>query len=321
MTGFDRSTLMSAAAMADMQPDQSDSLHARKLAALGELASGISHDFRNILQTVMSTLELLECRADDPAEVRRLAAQALRASERGIGLSGRLLGFSRRGPTGARPVSLLASMETITETLARTVETRTNVRIKSPAGELWPVVIDPDEFELALINVALNARDAMPNGGRIELAARNVTIPMVDRRVSGGAGMGAAGIGAAGIGVASRAAASRRRSAERRGPRLPLPGGDYVAVSVADTGVGMDAATLARAVEPFFTTKPVGKGTGLGLASVQDLARLTRGALRLKSQPGQGTVVELWLPRAAASDRPLELERLPGAMATQRAMT
>ncbi|WP_428492359.1 sensor histidine kinase [Rhodopila sp.] len=309
MTGFDRSKLMSAAAMADMQPDQSDSLHARKLAALGELASGITHDFRNILQTVMSTLELLECRSDDPAEVRRLTAQALRASERGIGLTGRLLRFSRRDPTGARPVSLLASMETITETLARTVETRTNVRIKSPDGELWPVVIDPDEFELALINVALNARDAMPNGGRIELAARNVTIPMVDRRVSGVAGMGEASRGAA-----SRAAAGRRRNAERRGPRLPLPGGDYVAISVADTGVGMDAATLARAVEPFFTTKPVGKGTGLGLASVQDLARLTRGALRLKSRPGQGTVVELWLPRAAASDRPLELERLPAAM-------
>ncbi|WP_428534019.1 sensor histidine kinase [Rhodopila sp.] len=306
MTGFDRSTLMSAAAMADLQSDHSDPLHARKLAALGELACGMTHDFRNILQTVMSTLELLESRSDDPAEVRRLTAQALRASERGIGLTRRLLRFSRRDPTGARPVCLLASMENITETLARTVETRTNVRIAPPAGDLWPVMIDPDEFELALINVALNARDAMPNGGRIELAARNVTIPLVDRRVSG---------------TAAKGMANGRRSADRRGPRLPLPGGDYVAVSVADTGIGMDAATLARAVERFFTTKPVGQGTGLGLASVQDLARLTRGALRLKSQPGQGTVVELWLPRADPPDRPLEPERLPTAKTAQRALT
>ena len=276
MTGFDRSTLM-------VTEQQADPLHCRKMAALGELASGITHDFRNILQTLMSTLEILESRSDDPAEVRRLAASALRASERGIGLTRRLLRFSRAETPGARPVCLLSSLESITETLVRTVEARMNVRIRPPDTDLWPVVIDPDEFELALLNVALNARDAMPNGGRIEIAARNVTIPLVDRRAPGAPG--------------------RRDSGDRRGPRLPLPGGDYVAVSVADTGVGMDAATLARAVEPFFTTKPVGKGTGLGLASVQDLARLTQGALRLISEVGRGTIVELWLPRAQRADQ------------------
>jgi signal transduction histidine kinase len=102
---------------------------------------------------------------------------------------------------------------------------------------------------------------------------------------------------------------ARREGADRRGPRLPLPGGDYVAVSVADTGIGMDAATLARAVEPFFTTKPVGKGTGLGLASVQDLARLTQGALRLISELGHGTIVELWLPRAQTAAGQLGLDQ------------
>jgi signal transduction histidine kinase len=287
MTGFDRSTPISAATLLEQQPDQPDPLHSRKMAALGELASGITHDFRNILQTLMSTLEILESRSDDPAEVRRLAASALRASERGIGLTGRLLQFSRRETTGARPVCLLSSLESITETLARTVEARMNVRIKPPASDLWQVVIDPDEFELALINVGLNARDAMPNGGRMEIAARNVTIPVVDRRIS--------------------QVRARQVTADRRGPWLPLPGGDYVAVSVADTGIGMDAATLARAAEPFFTTKPVGMGTGLGLASVHDLATLTRGALRLISEVGQGTIVELWLPRAQTQAGPREL--------------
>lgn len=289
MTAFDRSTLMSTATIPEQQCDPPDLLHARKMAAIGELASGITHDFRNILQTLMSTFEMLENRADDPTEVRRLAASALRASERGIGLTQRLLRFSRREVSSARPVCLLSSLESITETLARTVEARMNVRIKAPASDLWQVVIDPDEFELALMNVGLNARDAMPNGGRIEIAARNVTIPIVDRR------------------HASQVRA-RRVSVDRRGPRLPLPGGDYVAVTIADTGTGMDAATLARAVEPFFTTKPVGKGTGLGLASVQDLARLTQGALRLISEVGQGTIVELWLPRAQIADGQLGLE-------------
>ena len=275
MTGFDRSTPISVATIPEQQCDP---LHAKKMAALGELASGITHDFGNVLQTLVSTLELIESRSDDPAEVRRLAASGLRAADRGIRLSRRLLRFSRHEAPGAKPVCLVSSLESITEMLARTVEARMNVGIKSLAADLWPVVIDPNAFELALINVGLNARDAMPNGGRIEIAARNVSIPCVDRR----------------------AAAVRARPAlsDRRGPLLALPGGDYVAVSVADTGSGMDEATLARAAEPFFTTKAAGRGTGLGLASVRDLATVTHGALRLRSELGRGTTVELWFPRA-----------------------
>ena len=154
------------------------------------------------------------------------------------------------------------------------------VQFEPTPADLWQAAIDPTEFELALINLGINARDAMPEGGSIRLGARNVTIPQVDRR------------------NAQRPIKYDRT--ERRGPRLLLPGGDYVAVTVGDTGTGMDAKTLARAVQPFFTTKPVGKGTGLGLAMVHTLVTKSQGALRLISRPGQGTTVELWLPRAPA---------------------
>jgi len=282
MTGGNALTVPSKATVAD-QPDRAgDIQHARKMAALGELASGMTHDFRNILQTVISTLEIMETRAADPAEVRRLAASALRASERGIGLTRRILAFSRRGAADARPVCLASSLESAAETLARTVGARMNVGVEPPPCDLWPAIIDPTEFELALINLGINARDAMPDGGRIRLGARNVTLPKVDRR-------------------APRPSAEPHRTADRRGPLLPLPGGDYVAITVADTGTGMDAATLARAMEPFFTTKPVGQGTGLGLGMANALATQGGGALRLVSELGRGTTVELWLPRAPAA--------------------
>lgn len=273
-------TSLAKAATTD-QPDPSGTLlHSQKMAALGELASGITHDFRNILQIVISTLDLIDSRSTDPAEVRRLAASALRASERGIGLTKRILSFARCETADARPACLLASLENVAETLSRTFEARMNVGIEQPPSDLWQVIIDPTEFELALINLGVNARDAMPQGGRIWLGARNVTIPAVDRRTN--------------------QLPPPPGQANRRGPRLPLLGGDYVAVTVGDTGSGMDEATLARAVEPFFTTKPLGKGTGLGLSAVNNLARQAGGALRLITELGRGTTIELWLPRAPA---------------------
>jgi len=253
-------------------------LHAQKMAALGELASGITHDFRNILQTVISSLEMIESRANDPAEVRRLAASALKASERGIGLTRRLLKFARTDAIDIRASCLLPSLESATETLSRTVEARIHVGIEPPSGDLWQVAIDPNEFELALINLGINARDAMPKGGRIRVGARNVAIPGVDRRVP--------------------QRPEQRDKINRRGPPLPLPAGEYVAVTVGDTGAGMTEETLARAMEPFFTTKAAGEGTGLGLSTVHKLVMQAHGALRLISEAGHGTTIELWLPRA-----------------------
>jgi signal transduction histidine kinase len=272
------SVLLSPPTGSDRQYTSCNLLHAQKMAALGELASGITHDFRNILQIVISTLDVIESRSGDPTEVRRLTASALRASERGIGLTKRLLKFSRFEAADPRPISLLVSLESAAETLARTIEARMNVEIEPLPAELWPVIIDPMEFELALINLGINARDAMPHGGRIRLGARNVTIPHVDRRVT--------------------QVPIRPDQIDNRGPSLPLPSGDYVMVVVDDTGHGMDAATLGRAMEPFFTTKPLDKGTGLGLSTVHSLTRHAQGALRLISKLGQGTTVQLWLPRA-----------------------
>lgn len=277
MNSRDAMTLSSNHTVSDRQDSSSDLTHFRRMAAVGELASGITHDFRNILQTVISILDILEIRSNEPAEVRRLTASALRASERGMSLTKRLLTFSHYTATDFRPTCLISSLESATETLARTVGARVNVQVDPPPSDLWHAVLDPSEFELALINLGINARDAMPDGGGIRLGARNVTIPLTDRRV---------------------AQVERHDTAEQRGPRLALIGGDYVAVTVRDTGTGMDAVTLTRAAEPFFTTKPVGKGTGLGLSIAHKLATQAGGALRLISQLGRGTTVELWLPRA-----------------------
>jgi len=284
MVSRDGVRLLPGAMVSAPQSSSCDLTHSQRLAALGELASGITHDFRNILQTVISTLDLLETRAADPTEVRRLTASALRASERGISLTRRLLTFSHYTTTDVRPACLIASLESATETLARAVGSRVKVQVDPLPADLWQAALDPSEFELALINLGINARDAMSGGGQIRLAARNVSIPLVERR----------------------AVVETHDPADRRGPRLSLPGGDYVAVTVIDTGTGMDAATLRRATEPFFTTKPVGKGTGLGLSIARNFATQAGGALRLISQPGRGTTVEFWLPRAAAMSREAE---------------
>jgi signal transduction histidine kinase len=275
---------MSTVMISDHRDACFDRSHSQRMVALGELSSGITHDFRNVLQTLISSLEIIESRSNDPDEVRRLTASALRVSERGIGLTRRLLAFSRREAAEIRCACLLSSLESATETLSRTIGTRMNVRIESLPADLWQAVIDPTEFELAIINLGINARDAMPHGGRIQLSARNVTIPRIERRTV--------------------QPSVRLDRTDRRGPRLPLSGGDYVAVTVSDTGIGMDEATLARAVEPFFTTKAVGKGTGLGLAMAHSLATQGGGTLRLMSELGRGTTVEMWLPRASATTSP-----------------
>jgi signal transduction histidine kinase len=257
-----------------------DLSHLRKLATLGELAGGITHDFRNILQTLSAMLEMIGSRSNNPSEVRRLVASALLASDRGTSVTDRLMKFSRVQGVGMRPTCLLSSLESAADTLAQTMEAKMNIAVEQPASDLWQAVIDPAEFELALINLGINARDAMPRGGDIRLGARNVTIPPVDRRAA------RLPTGSAGL--------------DRRGPRLALPGGDYIAIIVSDTGTGMDRATLERAAQPFFTTKPVGIGTGLGLAMANTLAVGAGGALRLISEIGCGTTVEMWLPRVSA---------------------
>jgi len=234
------------------------SLHqTRKMEALGQLAGGVAHDFNNLLTVMLGCLELLDKQvASDRG--RALVAEGYRTVERGTGLTNRLLAFSRRQPMTTQPVDINASIQDMTELLGRTLS---GAHIgKRLAADLWLATADRNQIELAILNLAINARDAMPSGGSLGLETRNETVA---------------------------------------GPRDDgLAIGDYVAVAVSDTGNGMTPEVLARAMDPFFTTKEAGKGTGLGLSMVYGMVRQLGGSLRIASEPGRGTCVTLYLPRA-----------------------
>ncbi len=169
-------------------------------------------------------------------------------------------------------------LDGVAELLVRTLGTKVRVEVDASLAGLWQPFVDPGQVELTLLNFGINARDAMSGQGTLRLCVRNVGLPASDRR-----------------NLAS-ISADRFRSEERRGPTFALDCGDYVLLTVSDTGSGMDEETLGRAAAPFFTTKPAGKGSGLGLAMVYGFVTQHRGALRLKSQLGKGTSVELWMP-------------------------
>ena len=234
-----------------------DQLHeAQKLETLGQLTGGVAHDFNNLLTPIIGALDLLHRRFEGKDErIERWVVNALQSSERAKTLVQRLLGFARRQELQSQPVDiglLLDGMRNLIESSAgRTVE----VEINKHAG-LPPALADPNQLELAILNLCVNARDAMPDGGTLTFTSEKVE-----------------------IGVSHR-----------------LAPGDYIRVSVTDTGVGMDSETLARAVEPFFSTKEIGRGTGLGLSMVHGLTAQLGGAFVLKSELAQGTTAELYLP-------------------------
>ncbi|RST30830.1 PAS domain-containing sensor histidine kinase [Sphingomonas ginkgonis] len=225
-----------------------------KMDALGSLAGGVAHDFNNLLSELIACLTLID-RHTGEEETRELVQDGLRALERGSSLTGRLLAFARPQPLEKRCVDLRGQLEDLGRMLRRTLGRRIIVRIDVDA-DLRKVMVDVNELELAIINLAVNARDAMPDGGTLTVRARNV-------------------------------------ETEEEPCLAP---GSFVRLSVVDTGTGMDAATLAHAVEPFFTTKAEGKGTGLGLSIVSSMAAQLGGAMRLTSRPGEGSQVDLLLP-------------------------
>ena len=235
----------------------------QRLEAVGQLTSGVAHDFNNLLTVVLGNVDMLERAAAregaDARQVKRLD-HVRQAAERGARLTQQLLAFSRRQRLEAKAVDLnevIAGMvDLLGSTLGRAIaiETRTEPR-------LWPALVDPTQIELIILNLAINARDAMPAGGSLTVSTGNVVRGVPDR------------------------------------PEEP-PAGDYVMVSVADDGTGMEPATLARAFEPFFTTKEVGKGSGLGLAQVFGFAKQSGGGVRIDTAPGEGTTVSVFLPRA-----------------------
>ncbi|MEH3037960.1 MAG: PAS domain S-box protein [Sphingomonas adhaesiva] len=240
---------------------------AQKMEAMGQLTGGVAHDFNNLLTPIVGVLDMLGRRTASSEREQRLIAGALQSAERAKTLVQRLLAFARRQPLQPVAVDLAELVAGMGELIASTTGPQINVVVDAPSG-LPRASADANQVEMALLNLVVNARDAMPAGGTLR------------------------------IGVAEEAVGD--------GHRARLPHGRYLRLGVSDSGTGMDAATLARAIEPFFSTKGVGKGTGLGLSMVHGLALQLGGTLTIASAPGAGTQIELWLPRSAAADAPVE---------------
>jgi signal transduction histidine kinase/ActR/RegA family two-component response regulator len=248
---------------------------AEKLSALGQLAGGIAHDFNNVMQAVSGGASLIGRHADSADTVKRLSKLVEDAAWRGASVTRRLLAFARRGELRAAPVQITALLYGLREILAHTLGSAIRVELDVAQG-LPAVLADGSQLESVVVNLATNARDAMPQGGTITIAATP------ERIMDNGHAEG-------------------------------LEPGTYVRLTVADTGTGIEAATLPRVMEPFFTTKEQGKGTGLGLPMARGFAQQSGGALTISSDPGLGTVVALWLPVSGAEIVRPDHSRKPAA--------
>jgi signal transduction histidine kinase len=243
----------------------------QKLEGLGQLTGGVAHDFNNLLMVVMSNLEMALNRVAEDALLTRWLGRAMEAAARGAALTKRMLAFARRQDLKPESLALSDVVKGMVEMMSHSLDPRVRIAVDLPP-DLPPVRIDRNQLELALLNLALNARDAMQNGGRLLIKARTADQPLLPDQ---------------------------------------LAPGSYVHLSVVDTGVGMDAETLKRASEPFFSTKPTGKGSGLGLSMVHGLMLQSGGAMHIASRPNEGTSVSLWLPVAQAPVLPDEAHDAP----------
>jgi PAS domain S-box-containing protein len=239
---------------------------AQRLEAMGQLTAGVAHDFNNLLMVASGNLQLLARRTSDEV-LLRFARGAIEALRRGADITRRLLAFGREQPLEAVSIDVSALLLDIADNvLSRTLGGTIHVKTEAEPG-LWPALADRGELQAALLNLAINARDAMPGGGLLTISARNARNEALQNAIHG-----------------------------------KLPPGDYVALCVSDTGIGMAEGVLARAFEPFFTTKDVGRGSGLGLSQVYGFAEQSGGAVEVSSRLGEGTRVTIWLPRALGGD-------------------
>jgi signal transduction histidine kinase/FixJ family two-component response regulator len=253
-------------------------VQAQKMDAIGKLTGGIAHDFNNLLAAVIGGLSLLERRARLPKEQQRVLGMTKRAAEQGSELVRRLLAFARRQRLEPHPIDLASLRDGVSDLLTHTLGGLVNFEWQVE-DDIWVVFADQAQLELALVNLIINARDAMPDGGTATISAENRAI--ADEEVGG------------------------------------LTGGDYVRLSVTDTGTGISPDDLEKVMEPFFTTKDMGKGSGLGLSMVYGFAKQSNGAFRIDSEVGRGTIAELWLPRApkvAATEIPPRPEPVFGQL-------
>jgi len=236
----------------------------QKMEAIGQLTGGIAHDFNNLLTGIIGSLDIVRTRiaADRLEEIPRFMDAATAAAQRAGALTHRLLAFARRQSLDMRPNEINRLVANMEDLLNRTLGEHVELKC-SLAPDLWPAFTDANQLESAVLNLAVNARHAMPDGGRLTIETTNVHL---DAAYTAG--------------------------------QDDVDAGDYVVIGVSDTGFGMPAEVVAKAINPFFTTKPVGEGTGLGLSMVYGFVKQTRGHLRIYSEVGQGTTVKLYLPRA-----------------------
>ena len=253
----------------------------QKMEAVGQLTGGLAHDFNNMLTGIVGNLELLQARVAQGriGEIERHIAAAQESAQRAAALTHRLLAFARRQPLDTKPNDInrivLGMEDMLRRTLGEQVELQTML-----AEDLWPAFTDVNQFESAILNLAINARDAMPDGGRLTIETRNTRLDA--------------------------------DYAHRQGD---VEAGEYVVISVSDTGIGMAPDVADRAFDPFFTTKPIGLGTGLGLSMIYGFAKQSRGHLRLYSEEGRGTTIKLYLARAYTD---LDLPAVIGAVESPR---
>lgn len=237
--------------------------HAQKMEAVGQLTGGIAHDFNNLLTGIIGSLELMQTRIQQGrmTDIERYAKAATSSANRAAALTHRLLAFSRRQPLDPKPVNANRLVTSMEDLLRRTIGPAVMLEFVT-AGGLWTTLCDPNQLESAILNLAINARDAMPDGGKLVIETANAHL--------------------------DDAYAAQQRD---------VTPGQYVAICVTDTGTGMPAEVIARAFDPFFTTKPIGQGTGLGLSMVYGFAKQSEGHARIYSEIGRGTTIKIYLPR------------------------
>ena len=249
-----------AAQIAERERVETALRQAQRLEAVGQLTSGVAHDFNNLLTVVMGNVDQLRKNESDPKTLRRLDMMR-EASQRGARLTAQMLAFSRRQKLEPRAVDLNETVRSMGDMLQSAIGGSVQIQTPQLAPDLWPAMIDPTQIELVILNLAINARDAMEVGGSLTIRTENAASGMAHRPEE-------------------------------------LPVGDYIVVSVSDTGSGMTDEVLARAFEPFFTTKDVGKGSGLGLSQVFGLAKQSGGGVSIDTTLGEGTTIRIFLPRA-----------------------
>ena len=266
-TELNEANLRLQAEVAEHRTTEAALRQAQKFEAIGHLTGGIAHDFNNLLTVVIGNLVLAQGHAGADPALARLLDRALQSAERGVALIQRLLGFARRQRLDPQSIDLRRLITGIEPLLRQTVGQAIDLVITA-AADLVPAHVDANQLELAILNLAINARDAMPEGGSLRIGVEN-------------------------------------RNADSASPPELRPG-PYAVILIADSGTGMDEATLARAFDPFFTTKAAGAGSGLGLPMVQGFAAESGGAVQIRSRPGSGTTVELWLPQADEPSAPTD---------------